>query len=151
MRSRSPFAIVAGLALVLAFACGKSAPNTTPTTPEQRTVHTLEVVRKIGVVVEQAQTWEIELYKSGTVKELTEPLHQEIQKGFGIAASSVQEALREIPTVLTAKDTKQLLTRISDALLAITQRLNIASAENLRRLALLVDTGKLLLGEAATQ
>lgn len=151
MRSRPQFAIAASLALVLAVACGKSAPNTAPTTPEQRTVHTLEIVRKIGVVVEQAQVWEIELYRAGTIKELTEPLHQDIQKGFAIAATSVTEALRELPAVLTPDDSRKLLARISDALLAITTRLQITSAENLRRLALLIDTGKMLLGEATAQ
>lgn len=148
MRTRPPFLIAACLALITLVGCGKAAPDTAPRTPQQRTIHTLEIVRKIGVVVEQAQGWEIELHRSGTIPELTEALHQNIQKGFALAASSVQEAIKELPSVMTAEGTNQLLTRISDALLAITERLKLASGENLRRLALLIDTGKLLLTEA---
>lgn len=140
---KSMVMLLVGVLTLSVAGCAKSGVEVTP---EDRAARVLTVVKRVGLIVEQAQAWELDLYAAGVISSSD---HLNIQKGFAVAATSVEQAVLELPRIVSAEDRKALLLRIGDAVLAISARLQLMADENIRRLAALLEAGRLLLAESA--
>lgn len=103
----------------------------------------IDVVRRVGVIVEQAQIWETQLHLAGTIKD---PQHVKLQTAFQKAADVVLAASQNLPAVKTADGVKALTAAVRVALDDI-----VAAAANLtdkqaERWTLLLNTAQALVG-----
>lgn len=137
------------LALVLALsftvaapACAKKAPTTTPAATAQQAAKLLGVVTKVGLVVEQVQIAEGNLFTAGDVPAAA---HAKIQTAFAKTSAAVIAASKALAQAETAETRAQLVAAVAQGLKDISAALGNLSEKHATQLAGWIDTAVALI------
>lgn len=122
---------------------GKTAPTTNPIAAHQQQVlKVLNVVKQVGLVVEQVQIGEQNLYLAGQV---SAPAHADIQKAFKETADAVLVATDTLSSTATASDLAGVVKALSDGLKRISVSLVKLTPKQGAQLAGWIDTAAALI------
>lgn len=103
----------------------------------------IDVVARVGKIVEEAQTWEIQLHNAGAIKD---PLHLTLQTAFAKASATVQASAASLPSIQTAEGAKQLTAAVRGALEDIVKAVAPLTDASSQRLTMLLNTAQALIG-----
>lgn len=138
--SRLPVLLLAaalGAGVLAAPACAKGPINQPAI--EQATLKALDGVRRAGLVLEQAQLWEIQLHRDGVIRD---DVHVRVQAGFARAADGVQVAIAKLPAIASASDQQALIRAVSDAVKDLTITVGKLNDAQAQRLALYIGSAQ---------
>lgn len=118
------------------------APSTNPqVVQQQRVLKVLHAVEQIGVVVEQVQIAEGNLYAAGDVPQAT---HDQIAKAFAETSAAVIAATTALRDTSTATDPRTVVQAVNAGLQSLAQTFLHLNAKQSRQLAGWLDTASAL-------
>lgn len=122
--------------------CAKKAPTTAPATPAQQITKVLAVVQRVGIVVEQVQVFEGNMFTAGQVPAAA---HATITAAFKKASETVLAAIAALQTTAAATNQRELVQAVSQAIKDISTSLAHLSDKQAAQLAGWLDTAAALI------